>query len=346
MNEVDYKLFTTIAKMSQKSLLKSMNTFLKKYYPSNKIVSTPDYILCEGTAPIMLVAHLDTVFKQPSKNIYYDKEEGVVWSPQGLGADDRAGVFAIMKIIQNGFRPHICFTTEEERGGIGARLLTKRYPKATLDIKYIVQLDRQGTYDCVFYYCDNMAFQDFIEKYGFITDWGTFSDISTICPAWKIAGVNLSVGYFNEHSTIETLHVKALYSTILKVQKMIAEIDNAPYFEYIELPTEYLHKLYGCIYPTEEDDYDYAYGYDNYNYYQGKTHICHNCKQVFLEDDVFPVKTEYGSTVYYCVNCVGSKVNWCRKCGEPYEINEENKNEELCYNCRNKSKTKQFGVIL
>ena len=110
--------------MSQKSLLKSMNTFLKKYYPSKKIVSTPDYILCEGTAPIMLVAHLDTVFKQPPKNIYYDKEEGVIWSPQGLGADDRAGVFAICQIIKAGLRPHIIFTTDEEVGGLGARALS------------------------------------------------------------------------------------------------------------------------------------------------------------------------------------------------------------------------------
>ena len=101
MNNVDYKLFTTIARMSQKQLLKSMNNFLKKYYPTEKITATSHYILCEGTEPVMLVAHMDTVFKTPPKNIYYDRRQRVMWSPQGLGADDRAGIFDIKKNHKN-----------------------------------------------------------------------------------------------------------------------------------------------------------------------------------------------------------------------------------------------------
>ena len=128
MNNADYQLFTAIAQMKQNSLQKSLKNYLKKHYSQDKIISTKDYLLCEGTVPIMLVAHMDTVFTHFPQQIFYDRKQCVLWSPQGLGADDRAGVFAIMKIIQSGYRPHICFTTDEEMGGLGARALIKSIP--------------------------------------------------------------------------------------------------------------------------------------------------------------------------------------------------------------------------
>jgi hypothetical protein len=341
MNEVDYKIFTTIARMPQNSLFKSIKNFLKKYYPVEKIIARSDYILCEGEVPIMLVAHLDTVFKTPPQNIYYDQKQKVFWSPQGLGADDRAGVFAIMKIIQNGYRPHICFTTDEEKGGIGAKTLIKEFSKNPFPIKYIVELDRQGFDDCVFYSCGNQDFQNFIEKYKFQTEWGTFSDISIICPTWGIAGVNLSIGYFNEHNFIETLHTNFMYSTIKKVQKMIKEIDKAPNFKYIYISLSqdpYWKHLY-CQYLAQEICEDYDYGWDM------KTYHCEKCKQPFLEDDLFLVKGKDGTKKYYCINCVNPNVNWCSNCGEPFETDDINSLEDYCMDCKkNKKESLSSGI--
>lgn len=349
MNNKDYQLFTAIARMKQENLLKNLKNFLKKYYNKDKIKITGKNILCEGNCPIMLVAHMDTVFRNPPEKIYHDQTQNVIWSPQGLGADDRAGVFAIIKIIQKGYRPHICFTSDEESGGVGATFLTEKIPTAPFDIKYIVELDRQGSHDCVFYSCANEEFEVFIEKYGFATDWGTFSDISIICPAWKIAGVNLSIGYINEHSERETLHTEALYLTIKKVQKMIDEIEDAPAFKYIFSPYDLywnrMGKAYGWGYPMEYDDEDYAYGYNNYNYTAGP-YICAKCHRGFCEDDVFLVKSkdEKGKKVYYCVDCVGTNINWCESCGEAFEVKQPN--EILCQDCIDKKfKTPSIAVM-
>jgi putative aminopeptidase FrvX len=81
----------------------------------------------------------------------------VIWSPDALGADDRAGVFAIIKILQSGLRPHIIFTTDEETGGYGAKALTSNACPFQ-DVRYFIELDRQGALDCVFYNCDNKHF--------------------------------------------------------------------------------------------------------------------------------------------------------------------------------------------
>jgi hypothetical protein len=67
----------------------------------------------------------------------------------------------------------------------------------------MIELDRQGRDDAVFYDCDNPEFEEYITKFDFVSDWGTYSDISTIAPSWECAAVNLSIGYFDEHSYAE-----------------------------------------------------------------------------------------------------------------------------------------------
>lgn len=343
MSNVDYQLFTTMAKMTEKQLLKSVQKYVKKLYPSNKITVTKNYILCEGTIPIMLVAHMDTVFTKQPDEIFYDTKKHIMWSPQGLGADDRAGVFAILKILQKGYRPHICFTTEEERGGIGAAIMVSQIPQAPFDIKYIVELDRQGLCDCVFYQCENEVFTEFIENYGFVSDWGTFSDISVICPAWKVAGVNLSIGYRDEHSIAEILNVKGMYNTIDKVCAMLKNCDTAGYFEYIETPwTKYYRGIYGkyySLFPEEDDDYDFA-EYDsrqahrlNFTTHNKK---CCKCGKFYDENDVFEVVAKDGVTKKdYCIYCVDDNINWCNECGLPFET--ETPEQNVCKACLNKT---------
>ena len=114
MRENDVKIFEELVKMEQSQLLKTLLTFLKKNY--DNVTATEDYLIAEGDIPIALIAHLDTGVTDPPDNIYYDPRKGVIWSPEGLGADDRAGIFSILKIVKAGYKPHIIFTTEEERG--------------------------------------------------------------------------------------------------------------------------------------------------------------------------------------------------------------------------------------
>ena len=156
-----------------------------------------------------------------------------MWSPQGLGADDRAGVYAIIKILEDGFKPAIIFTTDEELGGLGAEDLILDFPECPFkETKMILELDRAKEKDCVFYSCKNTKFEKYIQSYGFKYAEGTFSDISFIAPSWGIAAVNLSVGYLNEHSPLEMLHVDWLNQTIEKVKLILNESNKMLFFKY------------------------------------------------------------------------------------------------------------------
>lgn len=345
LSNKDLQLFEQLASIKQPVLLKTMSTYLQKHY--DKVTMTRDYVFAEGDIPVALVAHLDTVFKRPPSNIYYDERKGVIWSPEGLGADDRAGVFAIVKIIESGLRPHIIFTTDEEIGGIGAENLTKVEKEPPFkDLKYIIQLDRQGTNDCVFYECDNKSFIKYVESFGFSEAFGSFSDISVLCPAWKVAGTNLSIGYKDEHSVSETLHVAPMMATIRKVKNMLADGADAKHYKWI--PSKY-YKYYPGVYGTmtgyptypidDEDWLDYMYEYE-YNYGYGNRVICEKCHQSFDEYETFPVKMLDGSIKHFCGDCIIDNVEWCEECQEAFEIDPEHPTERICPDCKEELKKK------
>lgn len=230
--KADFLVLKRLLKMTQEELHKEMTKILSSIYPK-RMVSTKHFIVAFGDIPIALCAHMDTVFDCPPTEIFWDKEQQVILGSCGLGADDRAGIYAIINILSAGYRPTIILTTDEELGNVGAQVMTKLITKAPIELKYIIQLDRKGEKDCVFYDCWNEEFMDYVINFGFDINFGSFSDISSICPVWGIAGVNLSIGYKDEHTFQERLYVNHMMETIEKVKNMLNDVDNVKAFKYI-----------------------------------------------------------------------------------------------------------------
>lgn len=236
---MNLKLIKKLCSLEKDKLQAMLIQYLKKKGYKD-IISSCFYTIAEGDLPICLIAHMDTVFTRLPRTFYYDQEQKVMWSPDGMGADDRAGIYAIINLIERGYRPHIIFTDMEEVGGIGADSLIKRFPECPFEeCKALIQLDRKGEDEAVFYQCDNKEFTDLIETYGFYTDLGTFTDISIIAPAWGIAAVNLSIGYEDEHCYTEVLHMDWCHETIDKVEKMLIECGSWLSYSYIPSKTRW-----------------------------------------------------------------------------------------------------------
>lgn len=328
-----------------------MSSYLRNYY--DKVVETPEYIYTIGDIPIALCAHMDTVwedYKGGRKHLYYDKQKECMWCPEGAGFDDKVGVFLIIKIVESGLRPHIILSTGEEIGGIGANELS-RLDCPFENLKYCIELDRMGANDCVFYSCNNPEFEQYVESFGFKTEWGTFTDICHYCPSWGIAGVNLSVGYFQEHTTNERLFVRSMLKTLSKVKKML-NAKTIPYFEYIPAYRTKFSKYFGNKlddYPREDyDKYDDYYYYGPYAYYgyddDDDENIkwghylrykkCSICGKTVDEDETLPFTLKDGSAGYVCNDCLSNeKVDWCDFCHEAYECEPE-ATEHICPKCK------------
>jgi hypothetical protein len=240
-----WKLF----KMNIPRLRLHLVEVLRKYY--KKMTVTPDYIYAEGDIPIMLVAHMDTVHKKIPR-VEQDYKKGVLWSTTGLGGDDRAGIAGILEILNRGLRPHVLFTDEEECGGVGAR---KAAVQLNPEVNFIIELDRRGKNDAVYYDDDNTEFHEYIESYGFEYAYGSFSDISYLCPIWGTSGVNLSIGYYNAHTASEYVRISEWEDTVNKVEKIL-RAPTTKKFEYVKKSYSYSKFSF-----YDDDDYNYRYGY-------------------------------------------------------------------------------------
>ena len=204
----------------------------------------------------------------------------------------------ILEIIKSK-QCHVLFCEDEEVGGIGAEKFVKSgiNPK----VKFIVELDRRGSNDAVFYDCDNRDFIDFVCGYGFNEEFGSFSDISIIAPHLKTAAVNISSGYYNAHTQHEYISMNVVRQNINKVKRLI---DNpTEHYEYIEATySKYKFDTYPGWISDKYGDTKHVYSgwYDNYGTFTKKEYMPMRVEQLmYVDNDILvldggePVDADY-----------------------------------------------------
>lgn len=258
------------------------------YGIKNIFTDDANYIFAKGqNTDVLMVAHIDTVHPKAPKpeEIFHDQQKNTMWSPVGIGGDDRCGVFTVLALLDRGYRPSVFFGWNEEIGCVGSAYFstyledlvpTQIADYILNDIPFAIQIDRRGFGESVYYDLDSQDFENYINSFGFETKIGSYSDISEICPEFGFAGVNLSAGYINEHHLNETIYVSEMFNTINKVDEILKDNPkgNANEFIYVSNYSGYGYenggyyfqdplsqftdddetKFYGS--PTEDDDYD------------------------------------------------------------------------------------------
>lgn len=231
------KKFVEICKMSQMQLKKFLNKELSKYYKN--IISQDGFIYVKGKDKICLTAHMDTVHKELIKDVDIKKENGkhIISSPQGIGGDDRCGIYMILKILEAGFRPSIVFCEDEEIGCVGSNKFTDtKFIKNLSKMYFLIELDRGGFKNVVFYDDANNDFHDFVlSTIGYGEEIGSYSDICELSPVCGISSVNIACGYYKAHRLEEYVVMEEMESAIKKTIKLMKEgLKNKIRYEYIE----------------------------------------------------------------------------------------------------------------
>ena len=248
--------FIGICKLSQEELANEMVFALQK--EGYKAAKRDGFVYAKGEIPILLTAHLDTVHKQLVKSVVIKDHKGktIISSPQGIGGDDRCGVFMIMEIVKK-YKCSVLFCEDEEIGSIGAdKFVKSEFINDVADMNFIIELDRANANDAVFYDCDNPKFTEFVlSNTKYVNQVGSFSDISVIAPTCGVAAVNLSCGYFYPHTKGEEVVFEDMLNTIEKVKLLIAA-QTGERFEYIEAEPIYKYSRNYAF-----DDYYSYYDY-------------------------------------------------------------------------------------
>lgn len=275
--------FINICKMPQKKLKRALVGALKDYgyetIVGDGYIYARGYETEQGKCPVLLTAHMDTVHSECVKDWYEDvvtDENGsikhIITSPQGIGGDDRCGIFMILEILDyTVHRPSILFCEDEEIGGVGSRKFCKtQYIDELRELKYLIELDRANANDLVFYNDDNYDFVKFCEK---VTEYkeafGSFSDISNLAPACNVSAVNISCGYYHAHTVQEEVVIEEMVNSMEATRKLLEEAykEDTEAYKYIEYKRTY--SGYGSYYSNRYswDDYydDYYLRYGNGN---------------------------------------------------------------------------------
>jgi len=171
-------------------------------------------------APVLWCSHVDTVHAQTApvkQTIVYDEGCGMIYKDDKtmpLGADDGAGVWMLLEMIDAKVPGTYLFHRGEERGGIGSGAIAALHTAFLESFKWAIAFDRRGTGDVITEqftgetasvmfaqaFADALALDYKPCPNGVFTDTANYAHIIPEC-------TNISVGYDNEHTPGETLDV-------------------------------------------------------------------------------------------------------------------------------------------
>ena len=197
-------------------------------------------------------SHTDTVNNKVGQNALTLDKKGIVRVAGGgvLGADDGAGMYVMIRMILAGKRGLYVFFATEEQGRIGSASYTM--PD---HIKKCVSFDRKGYDNLITHQMSEVgcsaAFADaFIAQFdlpykkdptGSFTDSYSFFETVSEC-------INLSVGYFDQHTkneSLDTVFLEKLVDACISMdwESLPAKRDPQVYRFTVDYP--YGNKSYG-----------------------------------------------------------------------------------------------------
>ena len=229
-----------------------------------------------------LIAHTDLHpnLKHPTEdNLEFDGD--IFKSATGLGADDRAGVFAIAKLLEtHPGKFMVLFPDKEEVGLVGSRkfAFSKDFKHIDNHASVYISIDRRrefnGDKTIATYSCDDNTLNGWVSK---LTNRKIVRGSSTDCKALSSASAsqvpcfNLSCGYTGEHTKGETLRFKELLETIKDLGSILddSRINLGTYkFKDYTTTSMYGYKNNTTNKPAAEKDkmpnYSRGFGLDGY----------------------------------------------------------------------------------
>ena len=197
---------------------------------------------------ILLSAHMDQVKTNGAAKHFYMKDDcirGYLDNNQqtSLGADDKNGVWLILKALEDKLPIQFIISRGEETGGVGIKGMEDHIPSADI----CLVLDRRGYYEILksgggTNYCSTLA-QCLCNFLGgkWQTGGGSFSDTQTICK--RMESVNISTAYYKPHSAEEYTN----WDELQDLRSVIGDVVNN-FFHYPTDPSVYNKSTYGGVY--------------------------------------------------------------------------------------------------
>ena len=217
----------------------------------------------------------------------------------GIGADDKLGVYFGLHCLKTMDNVKCLFTVSEESGGIGAYAADLTFME---DVNFLIQLDRNSWNNDISSETNGevvvseefiLASQSVLDRYNYDYTCCMFTDIGIIGPAADLCAVNISAGYFDEHSSIERISIPHFINAIAFAEDLIKTMEGKRWSniqEYVSSESEYYHYSSGWNFNKEDDSYvQECIGVgecplcvsNDLNYLKNGTIVCNHCESYY-----------------------------------------------------------------
>ena len=196
--------------------------------------------ITKGVAEIYpcVTAHLDEVHNIEHRTIVEDGEMiyaiDIKRQRVGLGADDKNGVWIVLKLLQELPVLKAALFAEEERDGEATGCRGSRACSMDVfnNVSFILAIDRKGSSDVVILgkgdisLCDyDFPPHDLLKKFGYSCVEGGRTDVVAL----KERGLtqpccNISCGYYNAHTNAEYTNISHLHNAYAFVKEWLQQV--------------------------------------------------------------------------------------------------------------------------
>ena len=230
-----------------------------------------------------LVAHLDQVQTKHSPDFRVFETDGCLFGysltnrrVEGLGADDKNGIWIALKCLERFPALKVAFFKEEEIGCGGSRIADMAFFK---DCRYCIQADRRNGGDLITDIGGAICSEDFIkdiqplmDRHGYKKTSGLMTDVETLSDKGVgISCINLSCGYYDPHTDHEYTKIDELYNALGFVWGILKTLDK--------------------VYPHVKPEPDYSW-FDRYMW-PGYTYGGASSKMYYANDPEIPELADY-----------------------------------------------------
>ena len=252
---------------NEKAMKRFVRKYIKRHIPDVKIRTDRkgNLYIIKGVAETYpcIAAHLDQVQREHSKDFTLIETKGLIfgYSPrsrkqEGLGADDKNGIWIALKCLEKYDTLKVVFFVEEETGCQGSNQADMDF---FMDCRFVIQPDRRGYKDLI----ANIGWMelcsgDFLkatgyESFGYKTTEGLMTDILTLKErGLGISCINLSCGYYEPHTDNEFTVKKDLLNCLKLVEHIIENCTDV-YLHTYDIYREKRKRTFFC-----DDEYGEA----------------------------------------------------------------------------------------
>lgn len=218
------KLLIKLLTMTEKEIVSKIE--LTANENDYQVIKYPKFIIVRPIDPIgyapLVCAHYDTVVGRTPTVIAKSDTISATGTP--VGGDDRCGVAIALSLIQDKAIATFAFFDEEESGAQGSKSFLMAESWIAKASSCYIGLDRRGDCDAAVYSYESEELLRIVGKYGYKKAIGSMTDVSIIESQLPKATVNLSVGFYREHTAMETIVIKDTYNTYKNMLSIIDDI--------------------------------------------------------------------------------------------------------------------------